>query len=185
VEAEVDEEVGVAKSILGILKGAVKGFVLAFVVVFPFACAYGFWQASGRQKYVNITSTRAKVLAQAWIMYSDDYDQRTCPSANWNLSLARFYKDPKILEDASVEKGELRGIGLNTGFEMTQISALPEMRKTLVFALTTKVGKDALVGKDSLRSYSDAIDVIVSATADGLPHKTRFSRVLAMYWKNP
>lgn len=185
MEAGPDEEVSPSNPFWDFVKGGVKGFVIAFVVVFPFSCAYGFWQASGRHKYINQTAAHARLLAQSWLLYADDFDQRTCLSENWNIALAGHYKDANVLEDVNIESGERRGIGLNPGFAGKSISALPEMRKTLVFALTKKLGKDALVSKSSMRSYSDALDVIVSATADGMPHKTRFSKVEAMFWEVP
>ncbi|MDH4388519.1 MAG: hypothetical protein QE269_07320 [Fimbriimonas sp.] len=185
METGSDEEVKPTNPVWEFVKGGVKGFVIAFVVVFPFSCAYGFWQASGRHKYINQTAAHAKLLAQSWLLYAADSDQRTCLSENWNAALAGYYKDARVLEDANIETGERRGIGLNPGFAGKSMSTLPEMRRSLVFALTTNLGKDALVSKSTLRSYSDAIDVIVVATGDGKSYKTRFSKLQSLFWEVP
>lgn len=176
------EDLRIGRAVGSVLKVAIKGFVIAFVVVFPFSCAYGFWQASGRQKYIRATASHAQTLSRAWMIYSTDFDDHTCGSKAWNESLKPYYKDAVMLEDANIETGEKRGIGINPGFDFVNTNAMPVMSKSLTFALTKKMGPDAVVTKETLRSYSEEIDVIVSATANGVPHRTRFSTVKNYFW---
>lgn len=125
-----------------------------------------------------------KRLATSWQLYAADANEVSCPAAEWNVTLAPYYKDTQVLNDLHLDRAvDKRGIGINPAQCGVNLKAIANPDQTIIFGLTKHPGKDAVVTKDTLRSYSKDLEVTVVATADGRAFRRFFSRLESYKWK--
>lgn len=136
------------------------------------------------------STLRMKELSVAWEVYRVDFDDRSCPSTNWNEVLTEYLapdevaKTPNYLHDPLLSaEPEKRGFALNPGISSVDITKLEDPAKYIVFGLTSNPGKDALLTPDSLRKVTAAPYRTIFSDASGYTRKALIDEAQRLKWK--
>ena len=127
-----------------------------------------------------------KQLTAGWMMYSTDYDDKTCSPESWNDKVVKAYSDDseRMLQDPLLAtEPEKRGYGLNAGTGSTLLGDYEDETKVIVFGITTKPGKDALITPNTLRKASNFPFRTLWTTANGMVKKALIDEAQRLQWK--
>ena len=98
-----------------------------------------------------------KHLYVGWSLYASDYDERACPVKNWNELLLSHQGtelsdehliDPTIECPFNADCMPNQALGLNPSFDKKNLAEIGDWKWYVVFARTTRAGRDAVAGKE-------------------------------------